>query len=328
MSRYIPRRFEGPPIKALKRLEAAALADFATARVTLGLFNAILGISDRTLFPEDKWKISDLQSLPLKARRAAQATLEWGARRRLIVNELVRAQAAITEAVWKMRRESPLGRRCTRIAKELRKKHPPLEPDGRPRPSNLQSLEVLEEEWGRPLGTGTILRLRALGASQIEIRKYQEPFYAAWAERAAYVDLSPDGYTIQRIKIDVACERSPPTKVIFGVLEDFFETGTEGVVWSVYDEDERGYDGLHPIDEGDHLTILDELGHQIWAGTIRCDRKTGWRPFPLNPNDGQPCALGHRVHWTQRGFKPDDWARFFIRYGRPRLKGILRKKRR
>ncbi len=36
---------------------------------------------------------------------------------------------------------------------------------------------------------------------------------------------------------------------------DFFETGTEGTIWSVLDDDERGYEALHTIDDGDHLTI-------------------------------------------------------------------------
>lgn len=73
----------------------------------------------------------------------------------------------------------------------------------------------------------------------------------------------------------VAIGKEPRKRVIHGTLEDFFETGTEGVVWSVSDDDDIGYPGLHPIKEGDHLTILDELGQRIWAGRISATEKPG-----------------------------------------------------
>jgi hypothetical protein len=31
--------------------------------------------------------------------------------------------------------------------------------------------------------------------------------------------------------------------------------------------------------------------------------------YPLNPKYGQPLSLGHWVHWTEKGFKPDEWGR-------------------
>lgn len=326
MPSLVPKAWQEPSFESLQHLQAAAVRDVQVARIVLGLFEAIVGRSELHLFADPKWKLHDIESLPLKERRAARAVLDWGRNPRLILNGLLCAQATITDAVWKMRRNSPLGRRHARIANGLRKKYPGLKPDGRPRPANLQPVEVLSNDWGRPLGLGTLRRLHALEVSQIEIRKYREPFYAAWAERSANIELAPDGYTIQRIAIDVPVEKIPPPRVIYGVLEDFFETGTEGVVWSVFDENERGYDGLHSIDEGDHLTILDPQGCRIWAGKIRCDHKAGYRRYPGNPRDGQPSALGYWVRWTQRGFKPDDWARFFIRGGREKLRGILRKR--
>ena len=111
-----------------------------------------------------------------------------------------------------------------------------------------------------------------------------------------------------------------------GELIDFFETGTEGVIWMLEDDRGIGREALEPICEGDRLTILDQLGNELWRGIIRCDKKIGLRPYPLNPQYGQQCALGHWVHWIQHGFKPDDWAKFFIRPDHDRLRGVLVRK--
>jgi hypothetical protein len=51
---------------------------------------------------------------------------------------------------------------------------------------------------------------------------------------------------------------------------------------------------LHNICEGDRLTILNQVGKVQWHGVIRCDKEVGWHRYPLNPNYGQQCALGHQ----------------------------------
>jgi hypothetical protein len=94
------------------------------------------------------------------------------------------------------------------------------------------------------------------------------------------------------------------------------------------DEDRGGRDALETICEGDHLKILDQLGRTLWKGTIRCDKKTGWRAYPKNPEYGQQCALGYWIHWVQKGFAPDDWAKFFIRVEYEHFQGILVRGRR
>lgn len=101
--------------------------------------------------------------------------------------------------------------------------------------------------------------------------------------------------------------------VIHGVLEGFFETGTEGVIWIVYEDGFSGYEGIRVIEEGDTLTIFDYDQKVLFSGVIKMDRKTGWQPYPLNPKHGQPVALGMWVHWIQEGFKPDAWATFFFK---------------
>ena len=55
---------------------------------------------------------------------------------------------------------------------------------------------------------------------------------------------------------------------IVGVLEPFFETGTEGTIWSVYEDGKKGYDGLYIIHTGDHLIIYGEEREIIFKGKI------------------------------------------------------------
>lgn len=112
-------------------------------------------------------------------------------------------------------------------------------------------------------------------------------------------------------------------EIFRGVLEPYFETGTEGIIWSLEEGDKKGYEGLHPIHTGDYLTIYNEKGEIIFKSKIFPDIKAGWAEYPCNPGYGQPCALGFWIHWTQIGWEPDDWARLFLRGKKPALRAEL-----
>ncbi|NBS41276.1 hypothetical protein EBS80_01290, partial [bacterium] len=68
------------------------------------------------------------------------------------------------------------------------------------------------------------------------------------------------------------------------------------------------------LQTGDRLEIVSpETGEIVFEGTIDEDAEIGYAEYPMNPGNGQPAALGMWIHWTQRGFLPDDWARYFVR---------------
>ncbi len=94
----------------------------------------------------------------------------------------------------------------------------------------------------------------------------------------------------------------------------------------LYKDGKEGYEALEDIEAGDVLTIYNEDGSVLFEGKIVPDYKIGWQEYPLNPGHGQPCALGCWVHWTQKGWKPDDWAALFLRGDEPPLRAKLVRK--
>lgn len=83
---------------------------------------------------------------------------------------------------------------------------------------------------------------------------------------------------------------------IKGVLTDWFETGTEGVHWTLQDEkhisDEGfySYEGLHILKNGDYLEISWKGSTPIWSGVLRMlkTRKAMFDPYLTQYVKGDP----------------------------------------
>ncbi|MCP8900059.1 hypothetical protein [Gilvimarinus xylanilyticus] len=102
---------------------------------------------------------------------------------------------------------------------------------------------------------------------------------------------------------------SIPTPV-FGLLIEYFETGTEGVVWALQQDGTAGYEGLIILEPGDQVDIFNHNGQKVYGGIIVPDYSIGARQRP-GSTISQPVALGRWAHWIQSGFEPDVWAEYF-----------------
>jgi hypothetical protein len=100
--------------------------------------------------------------------------------------------------------------------------------------------------------------------------------------------------------------------MITGRLEAFFETGTEGVIWSLSDRRLPGYDGLWPLCNGDHLRIIGAADETLWEGTIELEYQRNWQPYQQNPTYGQQAVFDFWVHGLQVDLDPEQWAQFFF----------------
>ena len=90
-----------------------------------------------------------------------------------------------------------------------------------------------------------------------------------------------------------------------GELFDWFETGCEGVIWSLQEskhiskEGYYSYDGLKPIKRGDYLKAYDK-DKLVWEGEI-------------DPDFSVKVAGPFNVHWVQRGVEPIEWLKLFCK---------------
>ncbi|HXV27037.1 MAG TPA: hypothetical protein VD862_03395 [Candidatus Paceibacterota bacterium] len=99
-----------------------------------------------------------------------------------------------------------------------------------------------------------------------------------------------------------------------GVLDNWWETGTEGVVWVLASdtEDEQAllYGNLFLLEAGDHLTVWGPDGGFVFDDVIDPDYEAGWMPFPrgVRPPEGwRRYSPLHRVFYRFKVFCATRW---------------------
>lgn len=104
------------------------------------------------------------------------------------------------------------------------------------------------------------------------------------------------------------------TNRISGFLDPFSETGTEGIIWSLVNDDATlsGYEKLTFITDGDYLFIEDGEGGIVWEGEVTLEYERRYKSYPGNPEYGQQEVFGYWVHGFQASEEPETWATWFF----------------
>ncbi len=308
----------------LDLIREQALIDYISCRANLGFVTHLLGLS-ATHAAGWVW---DDRSLPLlmstvgsnvkRLRNWVKTSGNW--------ETLYGLHIELVAVYWAHRRKAPMGRIWLEEAAAIAARYPAPESTGRESESaetytiahEIQDSSLIGERLSQ-----FTLRLCA-GFKPERISVDHEKWWTQPQAGELVIGLQPDGFTIRSVVLGISMPviRSRSHQ-IEGVLDGYFETGSEGTHWVVLADQDPMREGMHFLQEGDHLSITDEVGHGLWSGVIACDRDTGWRSYPRNPKYGQPIALGRWIHWTQRGFSPDAWARFFIPQHGAKFRGFL-----
>jgi hypothetical protein len=95
--------------------------------------------------------------------------------------------------------------------------------------------------------------------------------------------------------------------IVYGRLEPFAETGTEGVCWAVSDRRVPGYDGLWILQDLDRLMVLDASGLPMWYGPVKLEYKR-----QRDPQRAQQHVGGFWVHGLHATLGAEAWANMFF----------------
>ena len=111
---------------------------------------------------------------------------------------------------------------------------------------------------------------------------------------------------------------------LFGTLDDFFETGSEGIWWAIQRPPFGPEKGSSPawlefLKEGDYLEIYSPndlytnlTRTVLWSGHIKKDRTSCITQSKFNPEHRQQSVCGRWVHWLQDGFSDhEQWFWYF-----------------
>lgn len=121
-------------------------------------------------------------------------------------------------------------------------------------------------------------------------------------------------------------KKEKKTEEYEGIGDNFSETGTEGIIWSLQkntssEDKEWSYDNLVPLENGDELTIYDKeifLRDNakrkviVWKGKINFETKSHLETTRNGYYTGQ-CIYGMWCHGIQKTKYPDAFHLYFFR---------------
>lgn len=96
-----------------------------------------------------------------------------------------------------------------------------------------------------------------------------------------------------------------------GKLVAFWETGTDGVIWCMQEDNKGGYDGLKVLNLGDYVTIFNaSRTDTVWQGYISLEYDSN---ICANDTLRGRCQVvnGWTVNGIQEGVSPNDWLYWF-----------------
>lgn len=114
-------------------------------------------------------------------------------------------------------------------------------------------------------------------------------------------------------------------ETIKGTLHLYSETGTEGGYWAIQDErfiepptedwphERWSYDGLHSLQDGDHVKIFNPDGTTYWEGDIVLKQHPVFTESVPVHDESTGAVLGVWIHADQSGLDRKFWATPFFK---------------
>ena len=108
-------------------------------------------------------------------------------------------------------------------------------------------------------------------------------------------------------------ERTAEYKIeIKGTLQPYTAGPGRNVLWSIHEEGKPGPEGVHPLLNGDFLTVYDEKDIILWHGIVDLDFELLQQPNSEDPTEVKQQVFGHWVYGVQKYTDPEIWARMFF----------------
>ena len=181
----------------------AACEDIGVARLTLGVFQALLGTGRQALFPGYEGALLDWNRFPKKLHKDVRSLVDWaldssGGQ----MHAIYACTRSIELHVRKIRSRSPLGKQFRRRARRLMRLNPEL-PRAKWRPFG-SVYKLMSEEIGRPLTERIVTSASGLRPKILQIVPHDAYLNSTWTVGAMTIRLNNDGYTIENITLCVA----------------------------------------------------------------------------------------------------------------------------